>query len=52
MFQTKVVEKTNTCVMFSNVFFFPEYHGIYEIMWKNMVETDTPAAYVLYMLGN
>jgi hypothetical protein len=41
MFQTKVVEKIKTHVfMFSNV--FSENHAVYGIMWKNMVEPDSP----------
>ena len=39
MFQIKVVGKNqNTCFMFSN--FFPENRAVYEIMSKNMVESE------------
>jgi hypothetical protein len=37
----RFVEKINTfCV--SNNFFFSKNCAVYEIMWKNMVETDRP----------
>jgi len=36
MFQTKVVEKIKTHIVFNN--FFPENRAVYEIMWKNTVE--------------
>ena len=32
MFQTKVVEKIKTHILYSN--FFNENHAFYEIMWK------------------
>ena len=42
MFQTKVVKKIKTHVLFSVTIFCSENLAIYEIMWKNMVETDRP----------
>ena len=43
MFQTKVVQKIKTHVMFSN---FPpptpENRAVYEIMWKNIVQQGMP----------
>jgi hypothetical protein len=41
MFQTKVVEKIKTGILCSMIF-FSENQAIYEIMCKNVVETDTP----------
>jgi hypothetical protein len=40
MFQTEVVEKINTHILYS-VTFFPENLAFYE-MWKNMIEPDRP----------
>jgi len=40
MFQTNVVEKIKTHILFSVTFF--EYHVVYEIMWKNIVDPDRP----------
>jgi hypothetical protein len=40
MFQIIVLEKMETYFKFSN--FVSENHGVYEIMWKNMVEPDRP----------
>ena len=37
MFQTKVVEKIKTHILWS-VTFFSENRAVYEIMWKNIVE--------------
>jgi len=37
LFQTKVVEEIKTPLMFNNV--FPESQAVYEIMWKNTVES-------------
>ena len=43
MFQIKVVEKIKTCILCSvTFFFFFANRGIYEIMWKNIVESDRP----------
>jgi hypothetical protein len=39
--EKKVVEKIKTHFMFNN-FFFSENHAVYEVMWKNMIEPDTP----------
>ena len=41
-FQTKVVEKFKTRVLFSVTFFALENRAIYEIMWKNVVERGRP----------
>ena len=41
MFQTEVVEKTETDILFSKTF-FPENRDVYEIMWKNIVELGMP----------
>jgi len=40
MFETKVVQKIKTQIMFNNV--FPENYAIYEIMWENTVQPDRP----------
>jgi len=40
MFQTEVVQKVKTHILHSVTFF--KYRGIYEIMWKNTVESDRP----------
>jgi hypothetical protein len=40
MFLTKVLEKMNH-ILFSVTFFF-ENGAFYEIMWKNIVEPDSP----------
>jgi hypothetical protein len=37
MVQEKVVEKIKTHVMFN---FFFENHALYEIIWKNMVQSE------------
>jgi hypothetical protein len=55
MFQTKAVEKTKTInFKFNN---FSENRAVYEIMWKNMVESDGPqqqynTAHALCLLNN
>jgi hypothetical protein len=37
----KFVEKIKTHIVYSTTFFFfPENHAVYEIMWKNMLETE------------
>ena len=41
MFETELVEKIKTYFMFSNFFFFFNY-AINEIMWKNIVELESP----------
>ena len=48
MFQTKVVENTETHFMFSNFFFFFENIAVNEMMWKNTVQPDMP---LMRMLG-
>jgi hypothetical protein len=60
MFQTKVAKKIKTHI-FSQFFtfnykthilcsitFFPENRAIYEIMWKNVVEPDSPQITIYY----
>jgi len=48
MFQTNVVEKIKTRILFSNFFGFKMFlcggggHANYEIMWKNMVDPERP----------
>jgi hypothetical protein len=42
MFQTKVAQKIKTHILYSVTFFFLENRVIYEIMWKNTVETSKP----------
>jgi len=42
-FQTKVVEKIKTRILFSiPVPPHPENHAVYEVMWKNIVGPDRP----------
>ena len=41
IFQAKVIEKIKTRILCS-ITFFPENHTVYDIVWKNMVETETP----------
>jgi hypothetical protein len=41
MFQTKVVEKFEKCILGSIIFFF-ENRTVYEIMWKNIAERGWP----------
>jgi len=38
----KFIEKIKTQVLWSIKFFFFENLGLYEIMWKNLVEADMP----------
>ena len=40
MFQTKVVEKIETHILYSITFF--ENRALYEIMWKNIVKSNRP----------
>jgi len=42
MFQTKLVEKINTHILFPVTFFSLENRAVYEIMWKNIVERGRP----------
>jgi len=35
-------ENQNTRFMFKNVSFFKKNRAVYEIMWKNTVQTDRP----------
>jgi hypothetical protein len=42
MFQTKVVEKIKTHILCSVTFFSSENSAVYEIMWKNIVDSDWP----------
>ena len=41
MFQTKVVQKIKTHIVYLTTF-FPENRAVYEIMWKNIVGTGRP----------
>ena len=41
MFQTKVVEKIKTHILYSIAFFFKN-RSVYEITWKNIVQPDRP----------
>ena len=41
MLQTKVVEKIKSHFMYNNSF-FSENLAVYEIMWKNMAQTEKP----------
>jgi hypothetical protein len=41
----KVVEKIKTYIMV-NIFFFFENRTVYEIMWRNMVESGMPQAVI------
>jgi len=41
MFQTKVVEKHETHILFS-IFFYLKNRAVYEIMWKNIVKRGRP----------
>jgi hypothetical protein len=40
MFQTKVIEKLKTHILYSVTFF--ENHTVYEIMWNNSAERGRP----------
>ena len=42
MFQTKVVEKIKTHVLYLVTFFFFENRAVYEKMWVNIVERGRP----------
>jgi len=51
MFQTKVVEKIKTHILFPTIYFFNRV--VYEIMWNNTVAvqaTDNNMAYARFML--
>jgi hypothetical protein len=41
-FQTKVVDKVQTHILYSITFFFLKNRAVYEIMWKNIVELGRP----------
>jgi hypothetical protein len=41
-FQTKVVEKMKTHILWSVTFYFPENRAVCEIIWKIKVEPDRP----------
>jgi hypothetical protein len=49
MFQTKVVEKIKTRVLFSATFFFFENRAVYEITWKNPAEEGRPQMTIWHM---
>ena len=42
MFQTKVIDKIKTQILCSVIFFSLENRAVYEIMWKNIAESDRP----------
>jgi hypothetical protein len=46
MFQTKVVEKNKTYILFSIT--SSKIRAVYEITWENMVESDRPQMTVQY----
>ena len=50
MFQTKVVEKLETHILCSIIFFSVENLTVYEIMWKNIVERGRPQMTIWHML--
>ena len=54
MFQTKVVEKVKTHILYSVTFFFKN-HAVYEILQKNLAEleltTGDNVAYLHFTLG-
>ena len=39
---TRVVEKIKTQILYSVMFFFPENHAFYEIIWKYAIEPGRP----------
>ena len=41
MFQTKVTAKIKTHILYS-ITFFKKKSAVYEIMWKNMAQSDRP----------
>ena len=54
MFQTDVVEKIKTRILYS-VIFFPENLTVYEVMWINTVDPvimEWDTKYAIGMLGN
>jgi len=43
MFETEIVDKIETHLIFSiNFFFVPEKHAAFKIMWKNVVQPNRP----------
>ena len=42
MFQTNILEKVKTHILYSITFFFFLNRAVYEIMWKNIVELGRP----------
>jgi len=42
MFQTKAVDKIQTHILCSVIFFPPENRACFQIMWKNIVERGRP----------
>jgi len=49
MFQTKVLEKIKfKLIKFDNFFFGPQNGAVYEIIWKNMVESYRLQMTILY----
>jgi len=49
MFQTKFVEKITIHVFILSNFPFSENRAVYEIIWKNIVETDRSQMAILWM---
>jgi len=49
MLQTKVLKKIKTHILCLITFFLN--HAIYEIMWKNAVEPDTPNMTIYHSLN-
>jgi hypothetical protein len=41
MFQTEFVEKIKTHIL-GSIDFYSENRDVYQLMWKNMVESDRP----------
>jgi len=49
MFQTKVVQKFKTSILWSINFFFFENRVFYQIMWKNNLERYRPQVTIWHM---
>jgi hypothetical protein len=49
MFLTKIVEKVKTDILCSVIFLnFFENYAVYEVMWKNTVESERPQMTIKY----
>jgi hypothetical protein len=46
MFQTNCIQKVETRILYAVT--FSDNRTVYEIMWKNMVETDKPQMTIQY----